>query len=363
MLGGDPPSGELQIKVHPRRGDKVAHPTSTSPPPASRRPLPPPLPDDFQPFKQWFPWMVPTFTVANILMFIITMYVNNCPKNSPPCIATFLGRFSFQPFKENLLLGPSINTLEKMGALKVDLVVKEHQSWRLITCMWLHANVVHVLTNMLSLVIIGIRLEKEFGFLRIGPLYLISGLGGSIVSALFIEAKASVGASGALFGLLGAMLSELLMNWTIYANKVAALLTLILIIAVNLAMGLIPGVDNFAHIGGFLTGFFLGFILLIRPQFRWIRQQHPPPGYRASSLKPKHKTYQYVLWVLSFLLVTAGLTIGLIMLLRGANAFDYCQWCHYLSCSPTSKWSCKEQHMFCEVIDFVNSTLIFPLFM
>ena len=55
---------------------------------------------------------------------------------------------------------------------------------------------------------------------RIGFLYVISGFGGSLLSALFIQSGISVGASGALFGLLGGMLSELLINWTIYANKV-----------------------------------------------------------------------------------------------------------------------------------------------
>lgn len=54
--------------------------------------------------------------------------------------------------------------LEKMGALDVNKVVKEHQGWRLITCIWLHAGVVHILANMISLLLIGIRLEQEFGF-------------------------------------------------------------------------------------------------------------------------------------------------------------------------------------------------------
>lgn len=58
---------------------------------------------------------------------------------------------------------------------------------------------------------------------RVGFIYLLSGIGGSILSALFIQRSISVGASGALFGLLGAMLSELLTNWTIYTNKVRIL--------------------------------------------------------------------------------------------------------------------------------------------
>lgn len=56
--------------------------------------------------------------------------------------------------------------------------------------------------------------------MKVGLLYVISGFGGSVLSALFIQSNISVGASGALFGLLGAMLSELITNWTIYENKV-----------------------------------------------------------------------------------------------------------------------------------------------
>lgn len=56
--------------------------------------------------------------------------------------------------------------------------------------------------------------------MRIGIIYLVSGVGGSVLSSLFVRNTISVGASGALFGLLGAMLSELFTNWTIYSNKV-----------------------------------------------------------------------------------------------------------------------------------------------
>ncbi|KMT05231.1 hypothetical protein BVRB_7g173750 isoform A [Beta vulgaris subsp. vulgaris] len=238
--------------------------------------------------------------------------------------------------------------LEKMGALEVSKVVGRHQAWRLITSIWLHAGVVHIFANMLSLVFIGIRLEQEFGFVKIGLLYLISGFGANILSSLFLQSTISVGASGALFGLLGAMLSELLTNWTIYANKVAALLTLILIIILNLAVGLLPHVDNFAHVGGFITGFLLGFILLMRPQFGWVSQKHTRPGSCAASSKPKHKPYQYVLWTGAAVLLIGGMTGGLVMLFRGVSGNDFCSWCHYMSCFPTAKWSCKPQEVLCE---------------
>lgn len=285
--------------------------------------------------------------VANIVMFVITMFINDCSKNSGSCVAGFLGRFSFQPFKENPLLGPSSSTLQKMGALDVSKVVHGHQQWRLITCIWLHAGVFHLLANMLSLVVIGIRLEQEFGFVRIGLLYLISGFGGSLLSGLFIQYNISVGASGALFGLLGGMLSELITNWTIYANKVAALVTLVIIIVINLAVGILPHVDNFAHIGGFFSGFLLGFVFLIRPQFGWVSQRYAPPGSSSLSTKSKFKIYQCILWIISLILLIVGFTVGLVLLLRGVNANDRCSWCHYLSCIPTSKWSCNSQPVSC----------------
>ncbi|KAL1070235.1 hypothetical protein V6Z11_D11G008900 [Gossypium hirsutum] len=133
--------------------------------------------------------------------FCFQMMVRNCPKNNQGfeggCVARFLGRLSFEPLKENPLFGPSSNTLEKLGALKWDKVVHGNQAWRLITCIWLHAGVIHLLANMLSLIFIGIRLEQEFGFIRVGLIYLLSGFGGSVLSSLFIQRSISVGASGA----------------------------------------------------------------------------------------------------------------------------------------------------------------------
>lgn len=76
-----------------------------------------------------------------------------------------------------------------------------------------------------------------------------------------------------------------------------------MIVVVNLAVGLLPFVDNFAHIGGFLTGFLLGFILLPRPRFGWLERQSLPADVRVRS---KYKVYQYVLGLLALALLVAG---------------------------------------------------------
>lgn len=295
----------------------------------------------------WTSWLVPMFVVANVAVFIVVMCINNCPKHlhtrlEGKCVARFLGRFSFEPLKDNPLFGPSSATLERLGALERTKVVDKHQGWRLVTCIWLHAGIIHLLANMLSLVFIGIRLEQQFGFVRIGVVYLLSGFGGSVLSSLFIRNNISVGASGALFGLLGAMLSELITNWSIYTNKAAALLTLLVIIAINLAIGILPHVDNFAHIGGFLSGFLLGFVLLPRPQYGWVERRNVPSGV---GVKSKYRAHQYALWLVSVILLIGGFTVALVMLFKGKNGNEHCHWCHYLSCVPTSRWKCNENNL------------------
>ncbi|EXC10671.1 Inactive rhomboid protein 1 [Morus notabilis] len=109
------------------------------------------------------------------------------------------------------------------------------------------------------------------------------------------------------------MFSPIMVNWIVcYADggfiitvKLAALITLIVIIVLNLAVGVLPHVDNFAHIGGFVSGFLLGFVFLIRPQFRWISQKYASSGHRVTSVT-KHKTYQYALWIISMVLLLLG---------------------------------------------------------
>ncbi|KAG1371711.1 RHOMBOID-like protein 1 [Cocos nucifera] len=323
-------SSEGDARSNGRRGDNTIHPLEinpTAPPPPRRRGGR----DDFRPFRTWFPWLVPLFVVANIALFVVAMYINDCPEKSQSCVLDFLGRFSFQPLKENPLFGPSSSTVLCLEGSKF-----------LFWMFWVVEIFYYVDMDK------GCQSQpKNDVEVRIGPLYVIAGFGGSLLSALFIRTSISVGASGALFGLLGAMLSELITNWTIYANKFAALLTLVIIIAINLAVGILPHVDNFAHVGGFITGFFLGFVILIRPQFGYISQKNAPLGRYSGSIKRKHKMYQYVLWIIAAIALIVGFAVGLVMLFRGVNANEHCSWCHYLSCVPTSKWSCKAQSKSC----------------
>ena len=84
--------------------------------------------------------------------------------------------------------------------------------------------------------------------------------------------------------------------------QAAAIITLLFIIAINMAIGILPHADNFAHIGGFASGFLLGFVLLARPQFGWMERSELP----QTNQPPKYKLYQYVLWVAALLFLVVG---------------------------------------------------------
>lgn len=133
-------------------------------------------------------------------------------------------------------------------------IAVHHGEWyRLITAAFLHANIEHIALNMLWLAIVGAPIEAELGRVRFVALYLVSALGGSVGSYLLSsEWQLGVGASGAIFGLMGA--------YFVIARRrrwdTSAILALILI---NLLIGLaIPGVDWRAHLGGLVVGAVVG---------------------------------------------------------------------------------------------------------
>lgn len=97
------------------------------------------------------------------------MQQNDCPSSGRkrPCLLAGLRRFSFQPFNENPLLGPSAKSLLRLGALESDLVTKAHEGWRLLTAMWLHAGVLHIIGMVLGMILLAIPLERQLGYLKV----------------------------------------------------------------------------------------------------------------------------------------------------------------------------------------------------
>lgn len=146
-------------------------------------------------------------------------------------------------FNENILLNFAVNR---------ELIVNIGQYYRLFTGMFLHSGIIHLLFNMYALYIIGMQLESFLGKWKYLVVYLLSGLGASMLS-IFFSNSFSVGASGAIFGLMGALL-YFGYHYRVYLDSVVKS-QIIPLIVLNLILGFtLSGIDNWAHVGGLVSG-------------------------------------------------------------------------------------------------------------
>jgi membrane associated rhomboid family serine protease len=147
--------------------------------------------------------------------------------------------------------------------------------WRLLTCVFVHGGLIHVAFNMWCLWNLGQLTESLYGRWTYAAVYLLCGIGSGLASLAWHPGTPSVGASGAIFGLAGAMLAAFkLGEFSVpRAALQGTLRSLGAFVVYNLIFGAaMSGVDNAAHIGGLLTGLILGAVIaLIAPQ-----QEHAP---------------------------------------------------------------------------------------
>jgi membrane associated rhomboid family serine protease len=151
------------------------------------------------------------------------------------------------------LIEPSNRALCRLGALNAAAVLQDGQYWRLLTVMVLHAGIIHWAFNSYALYIFGPTLEALLGRVRFLALYVGCGFAAAGASLLISHTQLGVGASGAIFGMLGALVAFFYRRRD--AGGRGALQNLLLVLALNLFIGTrIANVDNVAHIGGFLAG-------------------------------------------------------------------------------------------------------------
>ena len=143
-------------------------------------------------------------------------------------------------------------TLLRFGANN-DYLVKHGEYYRLFTSIFLHGSLLHLVLNMYSLYVIGPQVESFFGKVKFLFIYLVSGICGSLLSIAFSHNTISIGASGAIFGLLGSLLYFGYYYRAYLGNAVKS--QVLPIIIINLMIGfLLPNIDNGAHIGGLIGG-------------------------------------------------------------------------------------------------------------
>ena len=199
------------------------------------------------------------------------------------------------------LTNSNIEVLILMGA-KVNQLIAQGEVWRLFTAIFLHGGIMHLLFNLYALYALGPLLEGYTGHIRFLTIFLVSGLYGSLLSYAF-SSPVSVGASGAIFGLLGGTLVFFLKYRDNFGGQGRAILqNMVVVLALNLLIGLGSGfIDNWGHIGGLRGGMLI--TVGIMPRFR------PPAVVRlgAQPLEMADRRLAEIAWtVLCLLILVAG---------------------------------------------------------
>jgi rhomboid protease GluP len=138
---------------------------------------------------------------------------------------------------------------------KINQFIFAGQFWRFITPVFLHGSLLHIGFNMYALYSIGPSLERRYGTRSFLLLYFFGGIFGNIFSFLF-SANISLGSSTAIFGLIAAQAVYIYKNRVLLGSAANLLLrNVLMMIAINLVLGLSPGIDNWGHLGGLVGGF------------------------------------------------------------------------------------------------------------
>jgi membrane associated rhomboid family serine protease len=156
-----------------------------------------------------------------------------------------------------------LSTLCGFGGFNND---NPNQWFRFIVPMFLHAGLIHIAFNMLLQLTIGREIEQAIGSVRFALVYFSSGIFGFVLGGNFAaKAIASTGASGCLFGIIAITLLDLIYHWQERPHPVRDLMWILADIIISFVLGLLPGLDNFSHIGGFLMGLVAGICILHSP--------------------------------------------------------------------------------------------------
>ena len=190
-------------------------------------------------YRYTFPWVTVLLIAANVIYFIVLVSRGDIDHTA---------------------------YMLRMGANYAPYVFEKHEYWRLISCMFMHFGIAHLASNMFYLGIIGFQLERKTGPLRFFLLYMLSGILASLISAgyhlLTNDIAVSAGASGAVYGLIGAMILLMIRRRDSSMFRRDLPRTIFLVFFVIYSSVASSGVDGAAHIGGVLSGALLSLLLI-----------------------------------------------------------------------------------------------------
>ncbi|KAG6041222.1 hypothetical protein E4U41_005505 [Claviceps citrina] len=348
--------------------------------------------------KRRVPWACYTFSVVQVAVFIGEIIKNGMLTGSPIMI---------QP-QFNPMIGPSTQVLINMGARYVPCMhnVKEiqgssipvlflcpnatqndqfcplsevcgfggvpdptfndanqspqpNQWFRFILPMFMHAGLIHIGFNLLLQLTLAKEMEQVIGSIRFFLVYISAGIFGFVMGGNFAApGVASTGASGSLFGIIALTLLDLLYSWGERRNPVKDLMFIVLDMVISFVLGLLPGLDNFSHIGGFLMGLALGVCILHSPNT--LRRKiggggggghnapysavsptgDTAPGFLQSPIGffKGRKPLWWAWWLVRACFLITIIVVLIVMSNNFYNGTRTCSWCKYLSCLPVSNW-------------------------
>lgn len=280
-------------------------------------------------------------------------------------ISIGLNGWAFEPASTNPSFGPSAEVLLKMGAKQSHLIVNSYQLWRLFspmilrklsnssllddtylfamisqcTCLsTLDGGIVHFLLNSFAIFYIGRAVEQNHGSFNAAILFAMPAVGSTIISAIFLPQFISVGASGGIFGLIGACVAEIIKNrkllFSDFINKgrskrhhTVIVMILVLDIFLNLLMGLTPYTDNFMHVGGFVLGFICASTMLGQVNIEGEVSRFKSP---ATSLFTRY---------FGLLVCCICIIVSTVILFNGDGITSPCEDCGVLSCVSFPPWA------------------------
>jgi len=280
------------------------------------------------------PYVTIGLILINCFAFILTMFVAD---------------WKFVSRDENSMWGPSVEDLLESGGLTSVSVICNAEWWRIFVSFFLHSGVLHLGGNMIALWILGAWLEKSFGPYDMLTVYLSSGIAGQISSALFLPNSVSVGASGAIFGLLGARWADHLQNYLFFHHldeKPSFALLLVSTIAL-VGYSLLPDLNAFAHVFGLFTGSLIGDIVLIRPRVvtplwafwdKTAGEMFMGDNFNVEVIR----TWGQQVRVLLAACAIAIEFLAFIYLFNAEDVYEECEYCKYLQCFETPWWGCDD---------------------
>lgn len=245
--------------------------------------------------------------LACIIVFVVEMHASS---------------WEFEETSVNPFYGPPPDVLLRLGAKWEPGVVERGQYWRLLTANFLHGGIAHIVFNLLALYGLGAGAEIAHGHAAVLFVFLSTGIFSFMVSCIFLPSVIAVGASGSIFGLLGALWSHIFQNWKHLDAPWCQFFFLFFQTALSLVLGLCPYVDNFCHIGGLCFGVCVGLSVFVLPDFDPQTGIAKPLGPKKTILCVVGGTTAVILFIVVFVLMTY----------YKDNPFKLCSFCQHFSC-------------------------------